>query len=748
MYLFEMFGRAIIGGLILCFCLSGYFAHALPPFRQQQLNTPRLQLTISPQGQLVQLFDKRYKRTIPVQWQTTLGGCEPTVLQIEQEKSGAILLVRRFTVTAKPQPADADAPPVGMSCLAIEYFAPEGDDIRWSVEIKNESSRPWSTTVATESRVPPDSALRFWTSWGDPRVDAPRPGAATPTMTEAEKRALLDGNVLKANLPATDWADPLVMQPLRTRTLWYGAPMYDLRQGNLWWNPLQARNYFGVPLVALSTPGGQWGVSLGFSPDDIGIEANLITTPGMVSFNRMRNRFTPGSSVKFTTYLRLHEADWRAALGAYVRQFPGYFKPKNPQIHEFEGTASYAWAYDSLAADKLRQMSYRTNWDATFGFLYMGLFLPPVSAESGWLSWRGEPVSFRSIDEKYRRFQEKGFHVLSYFNVTEYGNYVVGRQDYVPRTDTRTLWVNANKHLHEKLEPALVLNPTAPTKYIYTYEKSVVMDPGEPVYRDLMLEQAQRHLDRLSRFEGFAVDRGDWLRLYNLRRDDGLSWFANSPARSLHVSWRQLWDTLGPMLHNRNKVVMLNNHVKRLDHLRHVDGIFDEFGYGGASLNANAFLTVQKPFIGWCANKEQLGPDPDAYMQRYLHLGLFPMAPFPANDHALLPDAETNQLFTDYGPMFDALRGKNWVLEPDVVSVEGNVAKVNLFTVAPNTYVLPITFGGKARTATVRSPKFPPDAVVEFRHPGSHTWQSLRMQGQQLVVPLYRGMALVRVTCG
>jgi hypothetical protein len=745
MSLGSMCRLATVAGLLIG-CWPGWAsAGASPPFRPQQLNTPRLQLTVSPEGQVVQLYDKRYKRTIPVQLQTMLGGCEPTVVQLEQEKSGAILLVRRFVVTAQPQPADADAPPAGMSCLVTEYFAPDGDDIRWSVEAKNESSRPWSTTVATEARVPPDSALRFWTSWGDPR---PETATAGPTLTEADKRALSDGNVLKVNRPAIDWTDPLVTQPLRTRTLWYGAPMYDLRQGNLWWNPLQARNYFGVPLFALSNPDGLWGVSLGFSPDDIGIEASLVTEPGAVSFNRLRNRFAPGRSVKFTTYLRLHEADWRAAMGAYVRQFPGYFKPKNPRIHEFEGTGSYSWAYDSLNVDKLRQMAYRTNWDATFGFLYMGLFLPPIPAESGWLSWRGEPVSFRLIDEKYRRFQTNGFHVLSYFNVTEYGNYVVGRQDYVPRPDTRALWMNANKHLHEKLEPALVLNPNAPTKYIYTYEKSVVMDPGEPVYRDLMLEQAQRHLDRLTRFEGFAIDRLDWLRLYNLRRDDGVSWFANSPARSLHVSWRQLWDTLGPMLHNRDKVVMINNHVKRLDHMRHVDGIFDEFGYGGASLNANAFLTVQKPFIGWCTNKEQFGPNPDAYMQRYLHLGLFPMAPFPANDHALLPDAATDRLFTDYGPMFDALRGKNWVLEPDVVRVEGDVAKVNLFSVGAGTYVVPITFGGQARTATIRSVKFAPEAAIEFRHPGSHTWQSLRMQGQQLVVPLHRGTALVRVING
>ena len=83
--------------------------------------------------------------------------------------------------------------------------------------------------------------------------------------------------------------------------------------------------------------------------------------------------------------------------------------------------------------------------------------------------------------------------------------------------------------------------------------------------------------------------------MYNKRADDGESWFGGRPARSLIASWQELMGKLGPMMHEAGKVVFVNNHDKRLDLLRHVDGIFDEFGYAGRSLNLTASLAVRKP---------------------------------------------------------------------------------------------------------------------------------------------------------
>ena len=78
------------------------------------------------------------------------------------------------------------------------------------------------------------------------------------------------------------------------------------------------------------------------------------------------------------------------------------------------------------------------------------------------------------------------------------------------------------------------------------------------------------------------------------------------------------------------------------------------------------------------------------------------MAPFPQNDHALLPSPRADELFLDYGPLFEAMRGKKWVLLPHAISVEGKGVKANLFRV-PEGYIVPIIFGGSAPAVTVDS---------------------------------------------
>ncbi len=52
-----------------------------------------------------------------------------------------------------------------------------------------------------------------------------------------------------------------------------------------------------------------------------------------------------------------------------------------------------------------------------------------------------------------------------------------------------------------------------------------------------------------------CIDLVDWLRQYNIRADDGVSWVDGKPARSLYLSWRDLMAKLGPMMHAADKVI-------------------------------------------------------------------------------------------------------------------------------------------------------------------------------------------------
>ena len=210
--------------------------------------------------------------------------------------------------------------------------------------------------------------------------------------------------------------------------------------------------------------------------------------------------------------------------------------------------------------------------------------------------------------------------------------------------------------------------------------------------------------------------------------------------------------------HFAGKTVFVNPHIKRLDLMRHVDGMFDEYGYLPPNNNMTAFLGLHKPITAWTPSADYFRQDPDAFFQRYLYLGIFPMAPFPENAtpvawlHAIQPGEQAERPYLDYGLLLDQIRGKKWVLEPNVVRVKDAQAKANLFDV-PGAHVIPVVFGGSRPQVTVALRKFPGLPATphcEAFHPGSAKPVTVKTTptaaGLELQVPLVRGCAMVRVS--
>jgi len=115
------------------------------------------------------------------------------------------------------------------------------------------------------------------------------------------------------------------------------------------------------------------------------------------------------------------------------------------------------------------------------------------------------------------------------------------------------------------------------------------MDPAEPNFQNLLLEQAVLHVDRLSAFEGIAVDRLDYSEFFNLDADDGVSWVPRQmaggkwdgsfgPARSLRLSYRQTFARISQEvvhLEGRAKIMLMNcNALCRIDQIEYFDGAY------------------------------------------------------------------------------------------------------------------------------------------------------------------------------
>ncbi len=575
-----------------------------------------------------------------------------------------------------------------------ERFLPAKDSVRWEIEIRGEGA-PWSTGIETWLRWPATAATRFWTSWDDPE----------------QKRDV--------------WRDPLVARPLANRRLWYGATRWDEEHSTGGYDP-GSGNRFSIPLVTLAEPRREEAASLVLSPEDPLLEVLLTThKDGLVAFSRHDHRISGTNLVRFAMDLVGHAADWRGGLGWMVRRYPGFFDPPNPRAGEVAGLGAYSDWEGELDVARLKRMGFRVNWKASYDFPYMGMFLPPVvDSERYTRLSKGNTTSIQQLRDYSTRMRQAGFHVLNYFNVTEFGVTTGMPKEADPMLAPRDRWKNVHNFMRDEVEDGLLLDVRS--RPYPSWEGCVAMDCGGPKYRAFLLTQARRHIEKLPDSSGICIDRMDWLRFYNIRGDDGVSWRRNQPGCSLYSSWRGLMAEMGPLFHAADKVIFVNPLINRTDLLRHVDGIYHEFGQVPAELNSAAVQCVRKPCVAWTADEESLRPAPDAYFQRHLYLGVFPTAPLPMNDHTISTSVWADRWYLDYGPLFDSLRGRKWTLVPHAIEVEGGAAKANLFEV-PGGFLAAVTFGGTAPRATVKLGRIegllkggtPP--ACEALHPGTET---------------------------
>lgn len=702
------------------------------------LQTAGLRIELSPDGAVSRAWigDANVARDFTAS--TAIAGCEQTGKTERNATPGGFEFRRTLT-----------DPSTHASCRVVERFTSRAHSIRWDVEIMGQGG-PWTAPIQTRLHYPiaesvGASGVRVWTAWASPQYDP----------------ATLDPSLLK-QLKVGSWTDPLVPLPFARSLMSYGAPALD--DGRTFIPYIPSRdNIFSIPLVSILEPGvkpGGAGLTCVLSPEDEVIDLTLETSrDGGAVFSRLFNRISAARPVRFSLDLTGHGADWRAGLGWMVRRYPGYFRPKNPDAGRLGGTGAYSnHSADGLDATRLRAMDFTVNWQASFDFPYMGMFIPPVAAGETWQRYGRGTTSAAHMEQYAARMKAMGFDVLNYFNVTEFGARVQFPPPSRQATRDADLWKNCNDFLYARLAKAILkvpasMNVTHPfykkTKNggpFYTWGDAVVLDCGDPGYRKFLLEQVRRHLAEIPSSSGFTIDRMDWLRLFNEDADDGVTWRNGKPARSLFNSWKRLMAEMGPLVHAASKNIFVNNHVKRIDLLEQADGIFDEFGNNNNSLNTTAFLCVQKPYLAWTGSAHDVA-DADGFFQKYLYLGAFPMCPFPGNDHAIQPGA-ADQAYLDYGPLLRLLEGREWVLTPGAVLVKDNTAKANIFR-TPHGIVVCVVYG-KQDTATLTLHVDGLQAaglVCHANYPGAEPDVALnpRWNGGRLTldVPLRRGCAVV-----
>jgi hypothetical protein len=103
--------------------------------------------------------------------------------------------------------------------------------------------------------------------------------------------------------------------------------------------------------------------------------------------------------------------------------------------------------------------------------------------------------------------RREGYHVLSYFNVTEFGTGIEFPAPPRKAAKDENLWRDPNDFLYHSIPGSILLRPEPR----FTWGKAVVTDCGDPAYKRFLLEQARRHVEELPDSSGICIDRMDWL---------------------------------------------------------------------------------------------------------------------------------------------------------------------------------------------------------------------------------------------
>lgn len=682
--------------------------------KQYEVETKGLKVRLSDQGQIVSLVFGAKQLSRAVHGSTALDGCRATgSVRAQRLEAGGVEFAENLRCDNRRQGR------------MIQRFAPTPNSVRWTIEISF-NGEPWTTPVETTMAWPNANQIRFWTSWmhGDDR-----------------------------------WEDPLEAQPF-TQASWDYGP------------------YFGkgisLSLASVLDNTQDSGISLVLSPEDPSINTRLSTTEsGTLVFQRSNHRLGEGRTLKFSMDLTAHEADWRGGLRWIVERYPQFFDPINPNAAQMAGTGAYSGWCGPLQVEKLKHMAFQVLWKASFDFPYLGMYLPPVGDNETWqtlhldsggqiLPGRGRETSYRAMNDCAQRLRDAGFTHLSYFNIGEFGSNMTGSETINHALSADTLWTDPESFLQGKIADGLWRDEHgAPS--LGGWSHAYIMDPGAPDYQAYLLEQARRHLEKIPSSEGIAIDRMWWAvslnekgaRSVNYGADDGIGWYDGRAGRHFSVSWNAALLKIAALMHGAGKVVFSNPCMAyRLDLERYIDGFYDEAWPSNgkrafSSLNGLAFLALHKPAILWTLNASWIKDDPDAFFQRQLFLGVYPTAPYPENDHSLQPDAFVDEMYTAYGPLMNALRGKRWVLAPHAIEVQGGTAKANLFEVTSG-YAAPVVFGGKAESAVVQIKNVP--EISQGMHftallPGNQQPQPIAVISNHgtltLKVPLKNGCALI-----
>ncbi|MBC7328185.1 hypothetical protein H5T87_08750, partial [bacterium] len=360
-------------------------------------------------------------------------------------------------------------------------------------------------------------------------------------------------------------------------------------------------------------------------------------------------RMQKGRQILLRLYIAVHRGDWRSGLRWVLYKFPEYFKP---EMKVAPGHQVITWEIPEERLKWLTELGFTWGDSHLLTTPYYGKYISEVNTS--------EEIAQKNAFLKLCHKHNFQFYYYWSFIETEPSF----AESNFPESIAR--WPDGR--------PMLLGWGGFPWMVPY---------PGGK-WRSYILDQLERLLKALPEVDGIFVDNTG-ASFISYGQDDGYTFTNNLPAYQYAFAQHSMLREVKEKLKKLGKGMWANGACD-LESARYMDGIMVESR--SDFLEAQQHLGLVKPmlFITYYDKKD---PERKEKLVNNLKSALLCGAMLGFNEWELVPETIDLELLKRWLPLFEPLRGRQWVLEAYCLSLPAGV-KGNIFLTSAGDYFIPL----------------------------------------------------------
>jgi hypothetical protein len=450
-----------------------------------------------------------------------------------------------------------------------------------------------------------------------------------------------------------------------------------------------------IPMATLYSEGKDVGLTILADPyapkPSFSFSFNPQGNPPVVLLQWSNCRLQRGHPLHLRVFLANHQGDWRSGLKWVLGRFPEFFKP---EMKVAEGHQVIMWERPRERLEWLRELGFAWGMSHLLKTPFYGKYFSEVNTEE-------------EIKEK-REFlnlcHQVDFHFYYYWSYIE--------------TEPKFAEENFSDSIARWTDGRPMLLGWGGFPWMVPY-------PGGK-WHSYILDQLDKLLKALPEVDGVFVDNtgGSFV---SYGQDDGITFMNNHPAYQYAFAQHNILREVKEKLKALGKGMWANGSCD-LESARYMDGIMVESR--ADFLEAQRYLGLVKPML-FITYYDKNDPQRRERLIGNLKSALLSGVMLGFNEWELVPETIDLELLKRWLPLYEPLRGREWVLEAHALSLPKGI-KGNIFKTGKGDYYIALVREGETVEGKfwvqVRVPDGKKIRSAKIYTPSEGRWRAIEMR--------------------